>query len=116
MLSRIPQAMIPGPLLFNVFIYYLCNVIKPSVYFLLAVDINIFQTVTPATDCTHLQSYSDSIHSWCAAHGMKLNIGKTRVIKFTRKINAINHITNCVLNINLYTLHQKSRCTLVSTL
>jgi len=101
-LSRIPQAMVLGPLLFNVFIYDLCNFIKPSRYFLLAIDINIFQTVTPVTDCTHLQSHSDSIHSWCAAHGMKPNTGKTRVIKFTRKINAINLTTTCVLNVNLY--------------
>jgi hypothetical protein len=101
-LSRIPQAIVLGPLLFNIFIYDLCNFIKPTRYFLMAIDINIFQTVTPATDCTHLQSHSDSIHSWCAAHSMKPNTGKTRVIKFTRKINAISHITNCVLNVNLY--------------
>jgi hypothetical protein len=52
----------------------------------LALNINIVHTVTPSTDCIHLQSHIDSIHDWCVAHHMKLNTGKIRVITFARKL------------------------------
>jgi hypothetical protein len=52
---------------------------------LLAAADKIFHTVSSATDCTLRQSDTDSLHSWYAADGMKLNIYKTRVIMFTRE-------------------------------
>ena len=50
---------------------------------LLAAADKIFHTVSSVTDCTLQQSDTDSLYSWCAADGMKLNIYKTRVIMFT---------------------------------
>ena len=59
--------------------------------FLFAAADKIFHTVSSVTDCTLQQSDTDSLHSWCAADGMKLNIYKTGVITFTRKTDAVNY-------------------------
>jgi hypothetical protein len=59
--------------------------------FLFAAADKIFHTISSVTDCTLRQSGTDSLHSWCAADGMKLNIYETRVITFTRKTNAVNY-------------------------
>jgi hypothetical protein len=109
--SGVPQATVLWSVLCNVFINDLCNSIKPSSYCLLADDIKILHTISSATYCTLLQSHIDSIQGWCAANGMKLNIDKTRVITFRRKLTPLIIITNCVININLYRLHQISRST-----
>jgi hypothetical protein len=91
MLAGVPQESVLAPLLFNVFINNLCNFINHSRYFLFANDIKIVCTVSSATDCTLLQSDTDSIRGCCAAKCMKHNTDKTRVITFTRKTNAINY-------------------------
>jgi hypothetical protein len=60
-----------------------------SKYLLFADDIKIFRAVDSAQDCYLLQSDINSVQGWCTANCMKLNIGKTRVISFSRKTNAL---------------------------
>jgi len=52
---------------------------------LLAAADKIFHTISSVTDCMLRQSDTNSLHSLCAADGMKLNIYITRVIMSTRK-------------------------------
>jgi hypothetical protein len=49
--------------------------------FLFADDIKIFRTVKSATDCTILESDSDTIRDWCAANCTKINIDKFLYLK-----------------------------------
>jgi hypothetical protein len=51
--------------------------------------IKIFRAVDSPQDCYLLQSDINSIQGWCTANCMKLNIGKTRVISFSRKTNVL---------------------------
>jgi hypothetical protein len=90
-LSGVPQGSVLGPLLFNIFVNDLCNVIKHSRYLSCADDIKIYCAVSCVTDCTLLQSDIDSICGWCVTNCMKLNYDKTKVITFTRKTNAIKY-------------------------
>jgi hypothetical protein len=76
-------------LLFIIFINDICNIIKYSQYLLFADDIKIFQPIKSPYDCSLLESDIDSVQSWCTANFMKLNISKTRVISFSRKINTL---------------------------
>ena len=59
--------------------------------FLFATADKIFHTVSSVADSTLQQSDTDSLHGWCAADGMKLNVYKTRVTTFTRKTDALNY-------------------------
>jgi hypothetical protein len=52
-------------------------------------DIKIFRPVYSPQDCYLLQSDINSVQGWCTANCMKLNIGKTKVISFSRKTNAL---------------------------
>jgi hypothetical protein len=70
----------------------------PDICLLAAAADKIFHTISSVTDCTLRPYDTDSLHSWCAADGMKLNIYKTRVITFTRKTNAVNY-KNSVINV-----------------
>jgi hypothetical protein len=88
-ISGVPQGSVLGPLLFNIFIDDLCNVINYSRYLLFADDIKIFRVIKSPNDCTRLQSGIDSVQGWCTANFMKFNISKTRVISFSRKTNTL---------------------------
>jgi hypothetical protein len=77
------------PLLINVFINDLCNVIKFSNYLVFADDIKIFQAKKCPQDCSLLQMDIETICNWCTANHRELNVSKTRVISLTRKINMI---------------------------
>lgn len=59
--------------------------------FLFAAADKIFHNISSVIDCTLRQSDTNSLHSWCAPDGMKLNIYKTTVITFTRRTNAVNY-------------------------
>jgi hypothetical protein len=84
MLSGVPQGPVLGPLLFNIFINDLCNVINYSRYLLFADDIKIFCVIKSPNDWKLLQSDIDSVQGWCIANFMKLSISNTRVITFSR--------------------------------
>jgi hypothetical protein len=88
-LSGMPQGSVLGPSLFSVFINDLCTAIEYSNFLLFADDIKIFHAINSADDCILLQSDINRIQDWVSANCMKLNIGKTRVIAFTRKTNVL---------------------------
>jgi hypothetical protein len=89
-ISGVLQGSSVWPLLFNVFVTDLCNVIKHSRHLLFADEIKIYCTVSCETDCTLLQSDIGSVCGWCTANCMKLKYDKIKVPTFTRKTNAIN--------------------------
>jgi hypothetical protein len=99
-----PQGSTLGPLLFNIFINGICNTIHNSRYLLFADDLNIYHTITIVDDCKLLQHDINSVHNWCLANGMKINIGKTTIISFSRKTNSI--LFNYKLCSNLVTRSQ----------
>jgi hypothetical protein len=84
-----PQSYVLGPLLFNIFINDLFDVIKRSKCLLFADDVKSFRAINSVDDCILLQSDIEHIQGWCTANLMKLNISKTRVIAFTRKTNIL---------------------------
>ena len=86
-LAGVPQGSVLGPLLFNVFIDYICNVITRSKFLIFTEDIKIFRAIKTLDDFTQLQLDIDSIQLWCTANFMNLNTGKTRAITFSRKTN-----------------------------
>jgi hypothetical protein len=88
-LSGVPQGSVLGSLLFSGSINDISNSMKHCRYFLFGDDIKIFRRVTCTTDCV-LQTDIDSFRGWSAANCVKLNNDKSRIITFTRKINAIN--------------------------
>jgi hypothetical protein len=90
--SGVSQGSVLGPLLFNIFVNDICNVIKYSRHLLFANDIKIFRAVISANDCTLLQSDIEHIQAWCAANYMKLNVNKTTVITFSRKMNGLYYV------------------------
>jgi hypothetical protein len=90
LLSGVPQKSVLGPLIFNVFINDLCNVIKFSNYLLFADDIKICWAVKTPHGCSLLQMDIGSICDWCTSNYMKINVSKTRVISFPWKTNMIS--------------------------
>jgi hypothetical protein len=76
-LSSVPQGCVLGPLLFNIHIDDICNVITHSKFCLFADDKKIFGAIKSFDDSTRLQLGIGPIQSWCTANFMNLNISKT---------------------------------------
>jgi hypothetical protein len=66
--------------------------------------LKIYRTITSVDDCKLLQHDINSVHNWCLANGIKINIGKTTIISFSRKANSI--LFNYKLCNNLVTRSQ----------
>jgi hypothetical protein len=82
----VSQSSALGPLLFIVFINAICNSIHNSRYLLFPDDLKIYRTIINIDDCKLLQHYIIPVHNWCLINGMKINLGKTTIISFSRKI------------------------------
>jgi hypothetical protein len=85
------QGYLLGPLLYNIFINDLCDVIKHSKYLLSADDLKIYRDISSPSDCLLLQSDIDRVHNWCLANCMRSNFSKIRVVSFTRETNVLNY-------------------------
>jgi hypothetical protein len=67
----------------------MCDSIHNSQCLLFADDLKIYRSINNVDDCKLLQHDIDSVQNWCLDNGMKLNLGKTTIISFTRKKNNI---------------------------
>lgn len=88
-LSGVPQGSHLGPLLFNVFVNDIVDVIKYSKVHLYADDLKLVKVITDVRDSAHLQADVDSLSEWSTRNNMSLNIEKCYHIKFTRKLNIL---------------------------
>jgi hypothetical protein len=84
--SSVPQGSVSEPLLFNIFINDLCEIINHSSCLLLADDLKVYRAIKSPNDCFLLQSDIERVHEWFSANLMKPNLNKIRVISFSRKI------------------------------
>jgi hypothetical protein len=85
-LSGVPQRSVLGPVLFNIFMNDLCDVINYSRCLLFADDIKIFHVIKSPNDCNRLQSDIDSIQGWCIANFMRLKITKPELFISQEKL------------------------------
>lgn len=82
-----------GPILFLIYINDVFSKFDCSV-FAYADDLKIATYVSSEEDCRKLQNNLDFFNEWCFANKTKLNIGKCKVIKFTKKKITIDYNYN----------------------
>jgi hypothetical protein len=87
----VPQGSVLGPFLFSLFINYLCNSINHCKFLIFADDLKIFRVINSPHDCFSLESDINSVNDWCSANSMRLNIAKTRVVSYFRKVNVLRY-------------------------
>jgi hypothetical protein len=76
--SGVPQGSVLGPLLFNIFINDLCDVINHSKCLLFADNFKIYRAITSSNDCFRLQSDIDYVHKRRSTNFMKPNFRKIK--------------------------------------
>lgn len=86
--SGVPQGSNLGPLLFNVFINDITDVIDTKCL-LFADDLKIFSKVRNTEDCQRLSQNLYRIEDWCTSHKLTLNVKKCKVMSFTLNKNPI---------------------------
>lgn len=82
-ISGVPQGSVLGPLLFNIFINDVVDVLDSQCY-LYADDLKIFSSITNRTDCDCLQKRLLRLNEWCKLNNLLLNPGKCKVMTFAR--------------------------------
>ncbi|PNF19791.1 hypothetical protein B7P43_G14658 [Cryptotermes secundus] len=90
-LSGVPQGSVLGPLLFNIFINDLPEVINHSSCLLFADDFKVYRAIKTLNDCLFLQSDIERVQDWCSVNLMKPNLSKTNVISFSRKTTVLKY-------------------------
>lgn len=83
--SGIPQGSNLGPLIFNMFVNDLPNVIGCR-KLLFADDLKLYTCISSTDDCFNLQHDLVNIWNWCAQNNLSLNIAKCKIISFTRTL------------------------------
>jgi hypothetical protein len=89
--SGVPQGSALGPLLFNIFINVLCDVINNSKWLIFADDLKVYQAINSPDEYLFLQIDIYCVHDWFSANFMEFNFSRIRVISFTRKTNVLNY-------------------------
>ena len=74
--SGVPQGSHLGPLLFNLFINDVCDIIK-SDKVMFAYDLKFYRVIHNPEDCTILQGDLDALIEWCKMNGMQINANST---------------------------------------
>ena len=97
--SGVPQGSHIGPILFNLFINDLPNVIKLSNILMYADDVKIFLSYNNCCDQIHLQHDLNRFYEWCGANLMELNLKKCKHMHFSRRVGAL-----CFYNFGDYQL------------
>lgn len=88
--SGVPQGSILGPLLFNIFINGVTDIIDLSVL-LYADDMKIFSRIDSPHDCERLQRCVDRLVAWCSYNNLPLNVEKCKVMSYTLKSETQNY-------------------------
>lgn len=88
--SGVPQGSNLGPLLFTIYINDLTSKLNCK-SLLYADDLKIFSDIKGISDCLDLQSEINTVHSWCLANKLSMNVGKCKVCSYTYKKNIINY-------------------------
>jgi len=85
--SGVHQGSNLGPLLFNLLVNDVVNVVKCRIL-LYADDMKLFASISSLDDACILQKDLEAVCSWGINNGMLLNAGKCQVVSFTRKKEA----------------------------
>lgn len=82
--SGVPQGSVLGPLLFNIFINDLGNLLRCK-YLIFADDLKIYICFKTIEDSRLLQADLDTLTQWCSMNKLELNIDKCKFIPFSLK-------------------------------
>lgn len=93
--SGVPQGSVLGPLLFNVFINDLSQILTNFIL-LFADDLKIYRIIRSLSDLAELQADLDRLHEWTRTNKLRLNISKCCAMSFSNKLSP----TQAVYNIN----------------
>jgi hypothetical protein len=81
-LSGVPQGTVLGPVLFNVYIIDLFNLLRNTTIFCYADDSKLLMPIRDPSDNAKLQIDLQCLHLWCIKNGMSVNLTKTSVMHF----------------------------------
>lgn len=91
--SGVPQGSVLGPLLFQIYINDIVNVVTPGTHIrLFADDCVVFRQITCTNDQNELDQCLRNVLDWCSEFSMVLNTEKTVSMQITHKKNPINHV------------------------
>ena len=88
--SGVPQGSNLGPLLFLLFINDLCETLECD-KLIYADDLKLFKNIKSEDDCRKLQKELDKISQWCSLNRLDLNVGKCKVVSYTKKKNKFHY-------------------------
>lgn len=86
--SGVPQGSVLGPLLFVIFINDISSLLSVQ-SLLYADDMKIFSKINSIEDCIELQENINILSRWCDLNKLTLNVGKCKVLSFSRKRHPI---------------------------
>ena len=89
--SGVPQGSHLGPLLFNLHLVDMSEVLSETPHWILADDTKFGKVIKNTNDCINFQGLIDAFVNWCTVNLMDLNDSKCCVISFRRRGQLIDH-------------------------
>lgn len=87
--SGVPQGSHVGPLLFNLFINDISDIIKFCKFLLFADDLKLYFKISNLSDCLMVQEDLNSLYDWSVANDLHLNKDKCFAISFSKSRDPI---------------------------